>query len=187
MTTDPRSTIRFAALALLVLSVGLVLTSVPTRGKADSPTVSEASSSQQDDIKKIVRIDRSHLAGEDLKPLPPYPAESLLAGESRNAGHTFWEGEMSVKVTSNAPAKYRIDPQPFDEFIYILEGQLTLIDIEGQKDEFGVGDWLVLPKGWRGTWETQGNYRELLSIETRSLHEGMEAIRGKLAEEELDR
>ena len=184
MTTDTRSTIRFAA---LVLGVGLVLSTVPTAGEADSPTISEASSPQQGDIKKIVRIEGSHLVGEDLKPLPPYPAESLIAGESRNAGHTFWEGEMSVKVVSNAPAKYRIDPQPFDEFIYILEGQLTLIDIEGQKDEFGLGDWLVLPKGWRGTWETQGDYRELLSIETRSLHEGMEAIRRKLADEELDR
>jgi uncharacterized cupin superfamily protein len=187
MTTDMRSMIGFVGRSLLVLSAGLALASVPTMGEAESPTAPEASSPRQDGVKKIVRIDRSHLAGEDLKPLPPYPSESLLAGESKNAGHTFWEGEMSVKVTSNAPAKYRIDPQPFDEFIYILEGQLTLIDIEGQKDEFGVGDWLVLPKGWRGTWETHGNYRELLSIETRSLHEGMEAIRKKLTIEELDR
>jgi hypothetical protein len=187
MTTDPRSTIRFAGQSLLVLCAGLVLSSVPTTGEAESPNIPETSSPQQDDVKKIVRIDRPHLAGEDLKPLPPYPSDSLIAGESRNAGHTFWEGEMSVKVTSNAPAKYRIDPQPFDEFIYVLEGKLTLIDIEGQADEFGVGDWLVLPKGWRGTWETQGNYRELLSIETRSLHAGMEAIRKKLADEKINR
>ena len=187
MTTETRSMIRFVGRSLLVLSAGLALSTVSMTGAAESPAAPEASSPKQDGVKKIVRIDRAHLAGEDLKPLPPYPSESLIAGESRNAGHTFWEGEMSVKVTSNAPAKYQIDPQPFDEFIYILEGQLTLIDIEGQKDEFGVGDWLVLPKGWRGTWETQGNYRELLSIETRSLHEGMEAIRKKLAEEELNR
>jgi uncharacterized cupin superfamily protein len=186
-TAETRSTIRFVRRSLLVLSAGLILSSLPTTGAAESPAVPEASSPKHDDAKKIVRIDRAHLAGEDLKPLPPYPSESLIAGESRNSGHTFWEGEMSVKVTSNAPANYRIDPQPFDEFIYILEGELTLIDIEGQKDDFGVGDWLVLPRGWRGTWETRGNYRELLSIETRSLHAGMEAIRKKLAEGELNR
>lgn len=187
MTMDSRALIQFANRALLALGVGLTLSILPAIGGAESPVTPESPSSPGDEIERIVRIDQAHLAGEDLKPLPPFPAESLLAGESINAGHTFWEGEMTVKVVSNAPAKYRIDPQPFDEFIYVLDGQLTLIDVEGRKDEFGVGDWLVLPKGWRGTWETRGNYRELLSIETRSLQKGMEAIRKKLEEEKRDR
>ena len=30
------------------------------------------------------------------------------------------------------------------------------------------GDWLILPKGWVGTWENKGNYRELIAVERRS-------------------
>ena len=33
---------------------------------------------------------------------------------------------------------------------------------------YKAGEWLLLPKGWKGTWENRGNYRELIAVERKS-------------------
>jgi uncharacterized cupin superfamily protein len=42
-----------------------------------------------------------------------------------------------------------------------LSGKLILTEPNGTPQEFLPGDSLVLPVGYTGTWEMQGNYREL--------------------------
>ena len=73
---------------------------------------------------------------------------------------------MSVVIFESTPAKtdHTESPFPFDEFIYVLSGKLILTDIDGAVQEYAVGDSLVVPKGWRGYWEMQGNYRELVVV-----------------------
>jgi len=48
-----------------------------------------------------------------------------------------------------------------DEFVYVLSGKLILTETNGTSHEYLPGDSLVLPVGYTGTWEMQGNYREL--------------------------
>ncbi len=43
----------------------------------------------------------------------------------------------------------------------VLSGKLILTEPNGTIQEFLPGDSLVLPLGYTGTWEMQGNYREL--------------------------
>ena len=59
----------------------------------------------------------------------------------------------------------------FDEFIHVLDGTLILTDKQGHAQQFEAGDFLVMPKGFSGTWETLGNYRELVVMEARTLAE----------------
>ena len=98
---------------------------------------------------------------------PPVPDELVVSGEL-NAKRSFpFSGEeLSVVIFESTPAKtdHTESAFPLDEFVYVLSGKLILTDIDGEVHEYAVGDALIVPKGWRGTWEMQGNYRELVVI-----------------------
>jgi uncharacterized cupin superfamily protein len=46
----------------------------------------------------------------------------------------------------------------------VLSGKLILTEPNGTAHEYRPGDSLVLPAGYTGTWEMQGNYRELVVV-----------------------
>jgi uncharacterized cupin superfamily protein len=46
----------------------------------------------------------------------------------------------------------------------VLSGKLILTEPNGKAHEYRPGDSLVLPAGYMGTWEMQGNYRELALV-----------------------
>ncbi|HIG44685.1 MAG TPA: DUF861 domain-containing protein [Gammaproteobacteria bacterium] len=58
------------------------------------------------------------------------------------------------------------EPFPYDEFVVVLEGEVTLTDIDGSAQTYRVGDSFTVPKGWRGTWDMPVKYREMIVVET---------------------
>lgn len=122
----------------------------------------------QDDVLRPARVAPDEMSGVGLVAgAPPVPDELVLSGEL-NAKRSFpFSGEeLSVVIFESTPAKtdHAESAFPLDEFVYVLSGKLILTDIDGEVHEYAVGDALVVPKGWRGTWEMQGNYRELVVI-----------------------
>ena len=122
----------------------------------------------QDDVLRPARVAPDEMSGVGLEVgPPPVPDELVLSGEL-NAKRSFpFSGEeLSVVIFESTPAKtdHTESAFPLDEFVYVLSGKLILTDIDGEVHEYAVGDALVVPKGWRGTWEMQGNYRELVVI-----------------------
>lgn len=79
----------------------------------------------------------------------------------------FHYGEQLImEVYEDDPATYRFDePFLFDEFITVLSGKSILTGIDGVSQEFVAGDSLVVPKGFTGTWQMLGSYREFVVIE----------------------
>ncbi len=114
-----------------------------------------------------VRLDAEKLAGLGLEEFEPFPKEIVLSGRSKHSYHTFFSGEeVVVEVYEAQPAKLKIDePWPYDEFIYLLSGKLVLTDAKGEVTQYVAGESLVVPKGFLGIWEMQGNFRELVVIE----------------------
>ena len=55
------------------------------------------------------------------------------------------------------------DPYPHDEFMYFLEGGVTLSSTDGTVTQVAAGDGVLLPKGWTGVWDSQG-YRKIYVI-----------------------
>ena len=117
-----------------------------------------------------VRLDAEKLAGLGLEEFEPFPKEIVLSGRSKHSYHTFFSGEeVVVEVYEAEPAKLKIDePWPYDEFIYVLSGKLVLTDARGEVTQFVAGESLVVPKGFIGIWEMQGNFRELVVIEKKA-------------------
>ena len=115
-----------------------------------------------------VRLDRDRMAGLDLIAVPPDAYIDILeAGELNMRVATLFEGaELRVSIFESTPARtnHRTRPTDIDEFVTVLSGKLILTEPGGTAHEFLPGDSLVLPVGFTGTWEMQGNYRELVVI-----------------------
>jgi uncharacterized cupin superfamily protein len=115
-----------------------------------------------------VRLDPEKMAGLGLTAIPPDAyQEILVAGELNMRVATLFEGtELRVSMFESTPAKtdHRTRPTDVDEFVYVLSGKLILTEPNGSAHEYLPGDALVLPVGYTGTWEMQGNYRELVVL-----------------------
>src|SRR5580704_2912399 len=115
-----------------------------------------------------VRLDRDKMAGLGLTAIPPDAYKDILvAGELNMRGASLFEGkELRASIFESTPAKtrHRTRPTDGDEFVYVLSGKLILTEPNGTVNEFRPGDSLVLPAGYTGTWEMQGNYRELAVV-----------------------
>jgi uncharacterized protein len=115
-----------------------------------------------------VRMESDKMAGLDLTAIPPDAYQDILvAGELNMRVASLFEGkELRVSIFESTPAKtdHRTRPTDVDEFVYVLSGKLILTEPDGTAHEFLPGDALVLPVGYTGTWEMQGNYRELVVL-----------------------
>lgn len=122
----------------------------------------------QGDSPAPVRLDADKMAGLNLTAIPPDAyQEILVAGELNMRVATLFEGkELRVSIFESTPAKtdHRTRPTDIDEFVYVLSGKLILTEPNGTRHEYLPGDSLVLPINYTGTWEMQGNYRELVVL-----------------------
>ena len=118
-----------------------------------------------------VRIDPAVLAGQGLDPGPEQDG-------MQSSFKSVFEGDIVSAVFESGPGAMQVEDLMFDEFIYILAGQLVLTGADdGVAHTFGTGDHLVLPKGWSGTWEMVGDtYRELIVVETQTYLKSLEEL-----------
>ena len=117
---------------------------------------------------KAVKMDPEKLAGRDLSAEEQFmPPEKVLNGNHRPRGESLYSGDqLIVQVYEDDPATFLFDdPFTFDEFVTILSGKLLLTGPDGVPQEFVAGESLVVPKGFTGTWQMLGNYREMITIE----------------------
>jgi uncharacterized cupin superfamily protein len=121
-----------------------------------------------DDSTAPVRLDPDKIAGLGLTAIPPDAyQEILVAGQLNMRVASLFEGkELRVSIFESTPAKtdHRTRATDVDEFVYVLSGKLILTEPNGTRHEYVPGDSLVLPVGYTGTWEMQGNYRELVVL-----------------------
>jgi uncharacterized cupin superfamily protein len=146
------STSSAAALGALTVAASLCIAAVAIAQDSPAP----------------VRLDADKMAGLGLTSIPPDAYQEILVGGELNMRvATLFEGkELRVSVFESTPAKtdHRTRPTDVDEFVYVLSGKLILTEPDGTAHEYLPGDSLVLPIGYTGTWEMQGNYRELVVL-----------------------
>jgi len=130
--------------------------------------ISAGTTAFADDKVAPVRLDRDKIAGLGLTAIPPDAFKDILVSGTLNMRvATLFEGkELRVSIFESTPAKtsHRTRPTDVDEFVYVLSGKLILTETNGTSHEYRPGDSLVLPVGYTGTWEMQGNYRELVVL-----------------------
>ncbi|MEM6486558.1 MAG: cupin domain-containing protein [Pseudomonadota bacterium] len=79
---------------------------------------------------------------------------SLMASDGKFASGMYKAGPSREEIT---------EPYGVDEFMYFLEGSVTLTSADGTKMVIGPGEAVTIPKEWTGIWETAG-YRKIWVI-----------------------
>ena len=116
---------------------------------------------------EILPLDADELRQMELESVPPFPAEVVLEGASENWDSVIHQGDFVVSVFAASPAVLDVnEPFPYDEFVLVLEGEVTLTSIDGGAQTYKPGDTFLVPKGWLGTWAMPVKYREMVIIET---------------------
>jgi uncharacterized cupin superfamily protein len=104
-----------------------------------------------------------------LDSIPPWPPETVLKGTNQHWQKELHRGEVAVTIYESMPALLDVsDPFPYDEYVFVLEGEVTLTHIDGSKQTHREGDSFLVPKGWRGTWDMPVKYREMIVVETKA-------------------
>lgn len=67
------------------------------------------------------------------------------------------DGKFASGMYRAGPSRWEIDePYGVDEFMYFLEGSVTLTSADGSVQVIEAGEAVTIPKEWTGVWETEG-------------------------------
>ena len=72
---------------------------------------------------------------------------TLLSGDKNFSSGMYKSGKSYFEAT---------DPYGVDEFMYFIEGGVTLTSSDGTVTEINAGDAVTIPKEWTGIWDTDG-------------------------------
>lgn len=79
---------------------------------------------------------------------------SLKSSDGRFASGMYKAGPQAFDITK---------PYGVDEFMFFLEGSVTLTSADGVVTTINAGEAVTIPKEWMGRWETEG-YRKIWVI-----------------------
>ncbi len=101
---------------------------------------------------EFLPLDADELRRMELESISPFPAEIVRKGESENWERVLYKGDFVVSAFAASPAVIEInEPFPYDEFVLVLKGEVTLTNIDGGTQTYKPGDTFLVPKGWLGT------------------------------------
>ncbi len=72
---------------------------------------------------------------------------SLLSSDGKFASGMYRSGKTRSEIN---------EPYGVDEFMYFLEGSVTLTSSDGSVKTIEAGEAVTIPKEWTGIWETDG-------------------------------
>jgi uncharacterized cupin superfamily protein len=104
------------------------------------------------------KISKADAAGEIF-------ARDGMISTTRDNGHTTLDvttllssdGKFASGMYKSGKTRSEInEPYGVDEFMYFLEGGVTLTSSDGTVIEIGAGEGVTIPKEWTGIWDTDG-------------------------------
>jgi uncharacterized cupin superfamily protein len=101
-----------------------------------------------------------------LDDLPPWPQEVVLSGANEHGQKVLHSGNVVAALYGAEAARLSVsEPFPYDEYVLVLAGEVTLTSDGGHSQTFGMGDSFLVPKGWTGIWDMPQQYLEKIVVE----------------------
>jgi len=72
---------------------------------------------------------------------------TLLSSDKKFASGMYRSGKSHFEAT---------EPYGVDEFMYFIEGSVTLTSADGSVQTINAGEAVTIPKEWTGIWDTEG-------------------------------
>jgi uncharacterized cupin superfamily protein len=97
---------------------------------------------------------------------PNGPSGVGLKANGRTQSHSYFRspGSERAGVWRAEPATSGPHTPKYTEFMYLLEGAVTLIDDEGRRETFKAGDAVLVPRGTTYTWQQTEPLRKYYAI-----------------------
>ncbi|MFI6595750.1 cupin domain-containing protein [Nonomuraea sp. NPDC050536] len=93
--------------------------------------------------------------------LPPaQPKPTSLTGQRESTLELWTSGGAEAGIWECEAGRFTAVRDGFHEICQILSGTATLTGEDGQVVELGPGSTVVLPDGWRGTWDVHTPMRK---------------------------
>ena len=106
------------------------------------------------------KLSKDEIAGAIFKDprLVIHQYESELGPYETQDVETFLSSDKKFDsgMYKSGPVRMALDPYGVDEFMYFLEGGVTLTSDDGTVTEIKAGDAVTIGKEWKGVWETKG-------------------------------
>jgi uncharacterized cupin superfamily protein len=116
---------------------------------------------------KIIRFEPQGPAGTGLARWPEIPAGELTAGKPVQRGHTYFEDKaigLSAGVWDCTAMTGKLAPYAVNEFMFVLEGGVTIVDARGHAVTVKAGESFLIPKGMPCVWRQDGYIRKVFVI-----------------------
>ena len=86
------------------------------------------------------------------------PRSNVDVGDPHDYARPFVKGALDGAVSCGSwacsPGGWNSpNPRPSTEWFYVLSGRGAVTDPDGTPHNFGPGDVVILPEGWRGRWD----------------------------------
>ncbi|MDG1858802.1 MAG: cupin domain-containing protein [Emcibacteraceae bacterium] len=99
---------------------------------------------------ELVLMDRDTLAGRRFSEFRPFDPDvsDIIARD-----HEFYrtvDGKFGIDVWEAQPGEVPFADLGYDEMIYVLEGNMSFINTNGDAEIYSEGKAVVLPSGWSG-------------------------------------
>lgn len=111
----------------------------------------------------VISTERAATAAPD-KTLPELIDQDELSGIGIDLSNTdqydkvLTRGlELTVSLKAEKPSQREISTPMQEQLVNLLSGQLTITDTNGKEHIFSTGDLFLFPKGFIGTWQSQGH------------------------------
>jgi len=96
--------------------------------------------------------------------LNPADFQSPLPVQSTYAYYDDDETGLYVGVWETSEMQEKFQPYGMDEFMWILEGQVTMVDENNQETPVKSGEAFVIPKGYPCSWKQTGYLKKFYMI-----------------------
>ena len=120
-----------------------------------------ASRAGADEAPRPIRLDNAALAGaifDDSRTVVKEEQSERGAFRTRDLeAFLSSDRKLDMGVYEAGPNRYTIsEPYGVDEFMYFLKGGVTLTSEDGSVTEVHAGDAVMIPRDWKGVWDTDG-------------------------------
>ena len=100
----------------------------------------------------VVAFERLPRLAMDPISRPGLPKQESQSGEWGKVLFRSADGRYAAGLWSGDAGSIEIESYPVDEFCYVIEGEVTLTDVEGESRTFKTGDAFLVPAGFKGVW-----------------------------------
>ena len=126
-------------------------------------------------MSKCIRLPTGSAPLSGLQSTEYIPADTLESGDPQERGLSYYAdqtGQLDAGVWECEPNRHVIEAAPYDEFVYLLQGRIDVIDDEGGVESYRAGDSFVMPRGCKCTWDVKEPVRKLYVVLTATAYQG---------------